>query len=35
MWLTVRWYDPSRTDYTPDRLADDCASIFLRGFARS
>ncbi|MBK8731220.1 MAG: TetR/AcrR family transcriptional regulator [Tetrasphaera sp.] len=35
MWLTVRWYDPKRQDYSPEQLGDDCASIFLHGFARS
>jgi TetR/AcrR family transcriptional regulator, cholesterol catabolism regulator len=32
VWLSVKWYRPEGT-YPVDRLADDCTSIFLDGFA--
>jgi AcrR family transcriptional regulator len=32
VWLSVRWFKPTRT-YPMSKLADDCISIFLDGFA--
>ncbi|GAA1844235.1 TetR/AcrR family transcriptional regulator [Pseudonocardia ailaonensis] len=32
VWLAVRWYRPDGS-YTVDRLAADCASVFLDGYA--
>ncbi|GAA4545081.1 TetR/AcrR family transcriptional regulator [Pseudonocardia xishanensis] len=32
VWLSVRWYRPEGS-YTVDQLAEDCASLFLDGYA--
>jgi AcrR family transcriptional regulator len=32
VWLSVRWFKPTR-DYPMSRLAEDCVSVFLDGFA--